>query len=123
MLYSIMPFRKQDKAKLNKRQSFYIIYIEYIKWHQREKLKQIKYENAVQHFYQTLYYDDEILVLLLELLKTDPPFRKVTFSLISQITCNMCYNNKLKESLKPEHYAMLIEGYEISINNLTNFSV
>lgn len=58
---------------------------------------------------------------MLELLKSDPPFRRITFNFISLLLCNLVYNKKMHSSLKPEHYKLLIDGYVVSIKGVRKY--
>ena len=62
-----------------------------------------------------IIYDEEIIELLLNLLQNDPPFRMITFKLISSIVCHLAFNKKMECSLKAPHAEKLVEAYHLSI--------
>ena len=84
--------------------------------------KQAKLQALEQDFQNSLLdacngviYDPEVIELLLNLLSQDPPFRMVTFRVISSIICHLSFNKRLECSMKSDHAALLNKAYQNSI--------
>jgi hypothetical protein len=56
--------------------------------------------------------------MLISLLTTDPPFRIITFKVISSLVLHLSFNKKLESSLNKEHQVQLYKAYTLSIGNL-----
>lgn len=84
----------------------------------KEKRSTLNYERLILDSYQVAHYDETLIDMLLQLLLTDPPFRLITFKILTKLICNFTYNKKLTNCLQREHFALLQEGYLLSIKNL-----
>ncbi|CAI2383715.1 unnamed protein product [Moneuplotes crassus] len=64
------------------------------------------------------FYDDKIMNMLLDLLRTDPPFRTTTLKLISVIACGLCYSKKGVDCLSIKQFDMLVDAFLKTIKNI-----
>jgi hypothetical protein len=62
-----------------------------------------------------IFYDAQVIDLLLNLLTYDPPFRLVTFRLICSLICHLTYNKSLVCSLKSAQLSNLSKAYTEAI--------
>ena len=77
-----------------------------------------EFEVQIINKFKNRKYDENIVTMLLKLLKIDPPFRPITFKILTALTFNFWYNKNLEELLSEKHNEMLNESFNLSIKIL-----